>query len=56
MEKIIEHFHPNIDYSWGDALNFVQQNPEIEFINQEVFTKSVEMIDERNSGKIGKPI
>jgi len=56
VEKIIEHFHPNLDYSWEDALNFVQHNPEIEFINQEVFTKSVEMIDERNSGKIGKPI
>ncbi len=54
VEKIIEHFHPYINYSWQDVLSFVNQNPEIELINQEVITKSVEMIDERNSSKKGK--
>jgi spore coat polysaccharide biosynthesis protein SpsF len=56
VEKIIDHFYPNLDYSWEDVLSFVRLNPEIELINQEVITKSVEIVDERTSSKIGKTI
>lgn len=57
VEGIIDHFHPNFEYSWKDVLNFLQNNPELEHLNQAVFTKSVEMIDERalnNQGNTNK--
>jgi glutamate-1-semialdehyde 2,1-aminomutase len=34
IEKIFHHFHPRVDFTWGEVLNLQSQQPEIFNINQ----------------------
>ena len=36
IEKIFQHFHPRIDFSWLDVLHLQQQQPEIFNLNQNI--------------------
>jgi spore coat polysaccharide biosynthesis protein SpsF len=49
VEKIIEHFYPENDFSWLDVLDFICKNPSIEQMNKDVGAKFVREIDERAS-------
>lgn len=47
MQKIFEHFQPQLDFSWNAVRLFLDENSELEKLNQGITHKSVTEIDER---------
>ncbi len=47
MQKIFEHFQPQLDFSWKAVRLFLDENSELEKLNQGITHKSVTEIDER---------
>lgn len=36
IEKVFQHFHPRIDFTWGEVLNLQRQQPDIFNVNQHI--------------------
>ena len=47
VERIFNHFSPQIDFSWLDVIKFFAENPELETINTEISAKNVNDVDGR---------